>query len=146
MPDICADEPEACVPERIVFADGEGSAPSADGTPPAYRRFEITSRVRKRRADAAQRDHNPRPQRRRCGDHSVQLARRACEEIHVQAERKDHDEEDAPRMRRQSGLQPSCTPSDAARAAHVRASREVPWKGHASRLAQRRRWLASHVR
>jgi hypothetical protein len=47
MPDIRADEPEAREPERPVLGDGEGSAPSADGTPPAYGRPEIYSpRVR----------------------------------------------------------------------------------------------------
>ena len=92
-----------------MFGDGEGSAPSADGTPPASGWPEMTSpRVRAPR-DAAHRDHDPRPQRRRCGDHSVQPARRACEEIHVQAERKDPDEEDAARM--QSDDSPGCSPA-----------------------------------
>ena len=55
MPDIRADEPEAREPERLVFGDGEGSAPRA-GTARA---------ARVRRDSRAGRAQGPRPEERR---------------------------------------------------------------------------------
>jgi len=81
MPDIRADEPEAREPERLVFGDGEGSAPSLG-----------TARAARVRRDS------------RAG--RAQGSRRGGHRSHA--------------GRRQSGLQSSCPPSDAGRAARVR--------------------------